>query len=253
MRFLLSHIKVAYEITGKTTQRTEIFEYPLPALRELALNTIIHRDYTSPMDVQIKVFDNKIIFFSPGELYGKQTIEALRTDDYVAYTRNKLVAEAFYLTGDIEKYGTGYTRIRKEIADYPTMKFEFDEKPSAWLVTISYEKRKTEEKGELATELATNLNQLEPSLSVQVKELIMSLKHGEKSASELLLAPELAPELVQVYSDKSSSFFKKMVIYPAIREGLIAMLYPDKPRHPKQKYYLTEKGKELLKIIETQS
>ena len=167
MKFLLSQIKVAYEITGKTTQRTEIFEYPLPALRELVLNTIIHRDYTNPMDVQIKVFDNKIIFFSPGELYGKQTVEALQTDDYVAYTRNKLIAEAFYLTGDIEKYGTGYTRIRKEIADYPTMKFEFEEKPSAWLVTIRYEKRKTEEKGELetevTTELAPNLHQLVPT------------------------------------------------------------------------------------------
>lgn len=148
-----------------------------------------------------------------------------------------------------KKYGTGYTRIRKEIADYPTMKFEFEEKPSAWLVTISYEKRKTDEKGELAT----NLNQLEPSLPVQVKELIMSLKYGEKSASEVLLAPELAPELVQAYSDKSSSFFKKKVIYPAIKEGLIAMLYPDKPRHPKQKYYLTEKGKGLLKLLEAQS
>ena len=261
MRFLLSQIKVAYEITGKTTQRTEIFEYPLPALRELVLNAIIHRDYTSPMDVQIKVFDNKIIFFSPGELYGKQTVEALQTDDYVAYTRNKLIAEAFYLTGDIEKYGTGYTRIRKEIADYPTMKFEFEEKPSAWLVTISYEERKIEEisyaneaeKSEVATELAPNLHHLVTSMSVQIKELIMSLEYSQKSASELLLAPELAPELVQAYSDKSPSYFKKKVIYPAIKDGLIAMLYPDKPHHPKQKYYLTDKGKELLKTLEAQS
>lgn len=246
MRFLIAQIKVAYEITGKTTRRTEIFEYPLPALRELVLNTIVHRDYTSPMDVQIKVFDKKIVFFSPGELYGKQTVEALKTDDYVAYTRNKLIAEAFYLTGDIEKYGTGYTRVRNEIAAYPTMKFEFEEKPSAWLVTISYEERKTDEKGELATEHATKLSQLVPNLSVQVKILIMSLKDGEKSATELLLVPEL----VQAYSGKSPVYFKKRVIYPAIELGLVAMLYPDKPKHPKQKYYLTEKGREVLKALE---
>ncbi len=245
MRFLISQIKVAYEITGKTTQRTEIFEYPLPALRELVLNTIIHRDYTSPMDVQIKVFDKKIVFFSPGELYGKQTVEALKTDDYVAYTRNKLIAEAFYLTGDIEKYGTGYTRVRNEIAAYPTMKFSFEEKPSAWLVTMSYEEQKTDEKGELATEPATNLSQLVPNLSVQVKILVMSLKDGEKPAAELLLVPEL----VQAYSDKSPVYFKKQVIYPAIEQGLVAMLYPDKPKHPKQKYYLTEKGREVLKAL----
>ena len=251
MKFLLSQIKVAYEITGKTTQRTEIFEYPLPALRELVLNTIIHRDYTSPMDVQIKVFDNKIIFFSPGELYGKQTVGALQTDDYVAYTRNKLIAEAFYLTGDIEKYGTGYTRIRKEIADYPTMKFEFEEKPSAWLVTISYEKRKTEEKGELATEvtteLETSLYQLVPSLSVQVKALIISLKENVLAIDELQLATELATKV----ATSSRQNFRKVYLDPAIKQGFVTMLYPDKPHHPKQKYYLTEKGKKVLKVWET--
>ncbi|MFZ4402359.1 MAG: helix-turn-helix domain-containing protein [Bacteroidales bacterium] len=40
MNYLLSQIKVAFEITGETTQRTEIFEYPLPALRELVLNAL---------------------------------------------------------------------------------------------------------------------------------------------------------------------------------------------------------------------
>ena len=237
MRFLLSQIKVAYEITGKTTQRTEIFEYPLPALREIVLNTIIHRDYTSPMDVQIKVFDQKITFFSPGELYGKQTIEALKTDDYQAYTRNKLIAEAFYLTGDIEKYGTGYTRIRSEIASYPTMKFEFEEKPSAWLVTISYEEQKTDGN----SELATNLSQLVTDLSVQVKTLIINLNKRNLSLLEL--------QLVTKYAPKSRSYFKKHYIDPSVESGLVGMQYPENQNHPKQKYYLTEKGKEVLETL----
>lgn len=241
MRFLLSQIKVAYEITGKTTQRTEIFEYPLPALREIVLNTIIHRDYTSPMDVQIKVFDQKITFFSPGELYGKQTIEALRTDDYQAYTRNKLIAEAFYLTGDIEKYGTGYTRIRSEITSYPTMKFEFEEKPSAWLVTISYEEQKTDGNSELATELATNLSQLVTDLSVQVKTLIINLNKRSLSLLELQLVTKNAP--------KSRSYFKKHYIDPSVESGLVGMQYPENQNHPKQKYYLTERGKEVLESL----
>ena len=46
------------------------------------------------------------------------------------------------------------------------------------------------------------------------------------------------------------SYFKKHYIDPAFESGLIAMLYPDKPNHPKQKYYLTEKGKEVLKALE---
>ena len=245
MRFLISHIKVAYEITGKTTQRTEIFEYPLPALREIVLNTVIHRDYTSPMDVQIKVFDQKITFFSPGDLYGKQTIEALRTDDYQAYTRNKLIAEAFYLTGDIEKYGTGYTRIRSEIASYPTMRFDFEEKPSAWLVTMSYKEQKTEENGEVATEHATNLHQLVTSLSVQVKTLIININKQQLSFEELKHATELATK----HATFSRQYFSKAYVRPAFKLGLITMLFPDNQRHPNQKYFLTETGKEVLQAL----
>ena len=249
MQTIIGHLKFAFDIniTGSSTKRTEIPEYPLAAVRELLLNAIVHRDYQSPTDVQIKIFDQKITFFSPGELYGKQTIEALRGDDYQAYTRNKLIAEAFYLTGDIEKYGTGYTRIRSEIASYPTMKFDFEEKPSAWLVTLSYAEQKMDENSELAPnlhQLAPNLSPTCHNLSVQVKNLIISLNKKNLSPLELQLVTKDAP--------KSRSYFKKHYIDPAFELGLVAMLYPDKPKHPKQKYYLTEKGKEVLIALQKQ-
>ena len=36
---------------------------------------------------------------------------------------------------------------------------------------------------------------------------------------------------------------------PAIAEGYVRLLYPDKPRHPRQKYLLTVKGLALLNEI----
>ena len=94
MKFIISHLKVAFEITGEI-QRREIFDYPVTALRELLLNAVVHRDYTSPTDIQIKIFDNAITFFNPGRLYGDLTIAKLKTDSYQSRTRNKLIAEAF--------------------------------------------------------------------------------------------------------------------------------------------------------------
>ena len=138
MMYILAHIKVAFEFTGEI-QRKEVFEYPLNALREIVLNAIAHRDYTSPIDTQIKIFDNKITFFNPGKLYGDITVEKLATDTYQAQTRNKLIAEAFYLTGEIEKYGSGYIRIRDEISAYPGMKLDYEEMGNGYLVTLSYE------------------------------------------------------------------------------------------------------------------
>ena len=147
MRFIIAQIKVAFEIKGMPTSRTEIFEYPVPALREMVLNSLIHRDYMSPVDVQIKIYDNKITFFNPGCLYGNLTIEDLKKDYYQAYTRNKLIAEAFYLTGDVEKYGSGFIRIRDEIKLYPTMRFDFKEIPNGFLVELNYKKQKISSEG----------------------------------------------------------------------------------------------------------
>jgi len=45
------------------------------------------------------------------KIFGNQTIQDLERNDYISSLRNKLLAEAFYLTGDIEKYGTGFIRI----------------------------------------------------------------------------------------------------------------------------------------------
>ncbi len=50
----------------------------------------------------------------------------LKTDFYTASTRNKLIAEAFYLTKDIKKYGSGFMRMRKQISLYPTPINKFD-------------------------------------------------------------------------------------------------------------------------------
>jgi ATP-dependent DNA helicase RecG len=108
----------------------------------LLLNAAVYRDYTSPVDIQIKMFDNVITFFNPGRLFGDLTIEKLKSDDYQSRTRNKLVAEAFYLTRDIEKYGSGFIRVRGEIGSYPTMEFAYEESGDGFLVSLGYRQQK---------------------------------------------------------------------------------------------------------------
>ena len=110
----------------------------MEAIRELLINALVHRDYQSPTDVQIKIFDNKISFFNPGGLYGNITAADLHTDTYQASTRNKQLAEAFYLTNDIEKYGSGFIRIREAISKYPSMKFSFRETGHGFVTEFSY-------------------------------------------------------------------------------------------------------------------
>ena len=83
-----------------------------------------------------------LLFFNPGNLFGNLTLESLKTNTYQAYARNKLIAEAFYLTGDIEKYGSGFRRIRKELESYPTMNLLCEEVPNGFMVTIGYQQQR---------------------------------------------------------------------------------------------------------------
>ena len=43
--------------------------------------------------------------------------------------------------------------------------------------------------------------------------------------------------------------FMDNFLNPAIAEGYVRLLYPDKPRHPRQKYLLTAKGLALYNEI----
>jgi len=136
MTFIVSHISVAFEFDG-SIQRKERFAYPLPALREALLNAVVHRNYTDPSDIQIKIFDDRITIFSPGVFYGGISVADIQADNYRSSLRNKLVAEAFYLINAIEEYGTGFIRIRKALQDYPEIDFEVKEFAGGVMVTFA--------------------------------------------------------------------------------------------------------------------
>lgn len=91
-------------------------------------------------------YDKSITIYNPGKLYGGITIADLKTDNYQSHARNKLIAECFYLTNDIEKYGSGYIRVRKEISKYPNMRFEYRDLGNGFLVELSYDRQKITDK-----------------------------------------------------------------------------------------------------------
>lgn len=119
------------------------------------LNVVVHRDYKNVSDIVIKVFDDRIVITNPGKLYGKLTLDELSRNDYTSSLRNRLIAEAFYLTGDIERYGTGFVRIREFLLSYPEVTFAIDEKGDFFWV-----------------ELRLNSDQITPQVTPQVELLL---------------------------------------------------------------------------------
>ncbi|MCK9311810.1 MAG: putative DNA binding domain-containing protein, partial [Bacteroidales bacterium] len=108
--FVKKHINLEVIITGEA-QNTQIWQYPLEAIREIVINMILHRDYRSSSDSIVKVFGDKIEFYNPGRLPEDITIDDLLTNQYRSTPRNKLMADVLKDIGIIEKYGSGISRI----------------------------------------------------------------------------------------------------------------------------------------------
>jgi len=102
------HLSVRFEIKGIVRQ--DIWDYPIEAIREAAINALIHKDYLSPAEIQIKVYDDKIWMWNPGGLPKELSIEDLKRE-HSSYPKNPLIANVFYLAGFIELWGSGTKRI----------------------------------------------------------------------------------------------------------------------------------------------
>ena len=71
------NISKAAKIEGM--ERVDVWDYPIPVVREALLNALAHRDYfTSREGIQIKVYDDRIWIFNPGGLPAAITIEDLK-------------------------------------------------------------------------------------------------------------------------------------------------------------------------------
>ena len=46
----------------------EKLEYPYEALREAIINALIHRDYTNTSNLQIRVYDDKLVLYNGATL-----------------------------------------------------------------------------------------------------------------------------------------------------------------------------------------
>jgi len=139
--FIKKNLMVEYIITGEP-QRTERFDYPLDAIREIVINMIVHRDYRDSSASIIKIFDDRIEFFNPGTLFGGITVDMLLSGNYSSKSRNKLIAKVFKEIGLIERYGSGIMRIRKICEEYGIIDPEFKEVLNGFRVVLFKEKIK---------------------------------------------------------------------------------------------------------------
>lgn len=99
--------KIAYFFKDKTG-RYDNFAYPIDVLDEAISNALIHRDYTDISDeVAVFVYRDKLEIINSGSLPQKLVTGKTRVHPHGSVLRNPLMAELFYVAGEMEKTGRG--------------------------------------------------------------------------------------------------------------------------------------------------
>ena len=88
-------------------------EYPRFVRQEMIVNAVTHRDYSiRGTDIQIKMFDGRIVVESPGKLPGLVKTNNIR---HTHFSRNPKIAEFLKAYRFVKEYGEGVDRMWKEL------------------------------------------------------------------------------------------------------------------------------------------
>jgi len=88
-------------------------EYPKFVRQEIIVNAVTHRDYNiRGTDIQIKMFDDRIVVESPGRLPGLVKPTNIRTTHF---SRNPKIAEFCKAYKYVKEFGEGVDRIYREL------------------------------------------------------------------------------------------------------------------------------------------
>jgi len=209
-------------------------ESQLYALREGLTNCCAHADYFSPMHPTIRVFQDRIELQNPGRFMFP--LSELRTQIH-SIPRNPNLIKFFRYAKLGENAGYG---IDKMLAWERLTKGKVDFSSDLVCSTITYwlgEQVGGTVSKQVGVQARVQVRvQARVQAGVQVQRLVNVIREDACTFSEILRRLNL----------KGRNNVVVKYLNPAIKGGYVLRAYPDKPSHPNQRYYLSEKGLKLV-------
>ncbi len=134
----LGYKYLVQQIEFRGILRIEKGEYPLAAIREMLLNSLVHRVYMGS-HVHIRVYDDKISIWNEGVLPFGLNIEALK-ENHNSRPRNPFIADVCFKAGYIDSWGRGTLKIINSCNEAGLPVPEIIEKDGGIQVTLYKEK-----------------------------------------------------------------------------------------------------------------
>ena len=259
--FVLSKINRRIGTRAESARAPRTYEIPVEVVTEAVVNAVAHRDYTDNGSVQVMLFADRLEVRNPGRLPPPLTLEKLR-EAHRSVPGNPLLGEALYLTEYIERMGTGtLDMIRRCVeAGLPEPEFAVT---GGFVTTIRRTTLPNQATGralepagvqeeirggqardrgvQAGVQVGVQVGQA-PGVGVQVglgaREVAMLRACVRESATSKEL------QAAAGYAGRTRSF--ELRLNGLLRDGLLEMTVPDKPRSPIQQYRLTDEGRAAL-------
>lgn len=211
--FVRKNMRIKTIINPETGKREDRTDYPLTAVREAIINTLVHRDYsihTEGMPVQIIMYPDRMEIKNPGGIYGRLKIDQL--GKMQPDTRNPVLANALEVMGITENRYSGIPTIRRAMADYGLEAPVFSDQRGTFSVKL--------------------LN------SVQHSDVYPKYQASgkEEELLKFLQIPRSRKEVVDYLGLSSSAYAIQTYITPLVERGLIRLTIPEKPSSRNQRF-----------------
>ncbi|MBU1043924.1 MAG: DUF4062 domain-containing protein [Candidatus Omnitrophica bacterium] len=113
-------------------KRVDIPEYPFEAVREAIINAMAHRDYTRRgAPIMVSIFDDRVEVRNPGGLLPGLNIKKLEGNHA---TRNEAICNIFHETMDMERFGTGIGKMKRQMDSHGLAMPKFSEEGDYFVV-----------------------------------------------------------------------------------------------------------------------
>lgn len=241
-RDALGYIERNYlkEIVIKHPDRAEadrIWNFPYAAVEEAVVNAVYHRSYEIREPIEVRINPDEFLVLSyPGPDRSIQIKDLSAGKAVSRRYRNRRIGEFLKELELTEGRSTGIPKILRAVEQNgsPRPDFETDEDRSYFLIRFSAHP-------DVFTPVERDTTEVTTEVTTDVR--IAAAVRGEMTRKQLQNA----------LGFKNDEHFRKFYLMPALDAGLLEMTIPDKPTSRKQKYRLTEKGKELVQDLKRKS
>ena len=196
-------------------------EYPKFVIQEMVVNSVCHRDYSiKGTEIQIKMFDNRLVFETPGKLPG-----IVRTDNirHTHFSRNPKIAEYLKAYDYVKEFGEGVDRMCRELSAIGTKEPQyhlvaFIMKASVWANVL--------EEGQETSQITTQIGQ-ENGTEGQEKGKKRARKGQEKLLALIKADPYISVSSIAKECGMSVKTIRNLI--DELREDrLVERIGPDK-------------------------